>query len=121
MEETKILSAETDTSGFKVFVACNNKIIIPDDYTLGFTLNEESSSTAYSITNIAAETSDSTTVIIELDAPVIKGKAILLTYSGTLMSTDSTVVAPVTYLPVKNNSKAEMPVGEIRTHEKLNC
>jgi hypothetical protein len=106
-EESNILSAETDTSGLKVNVNCNDKIIIPDDYTFGFTLNEEGSTTAFSITNISVEASDSTTIMIELDEPIIKEKTIFLSYSGTLRSTGSTVLASIIDLPVKNNSNAK--------------
>jgi hypothetical protein len=118
-EESMILSAETDTSGLKVFVACNHKMIIPDDYIFGFKLYAEGSSSALSIASIAAEAGDSSLVIIELEDPVIKDRDILLSYSGTLMSTGSTVLAPVSGLPVENNSKAEA-VGGTGTDKEMN-
>lgn len=119
-EESNILSAETDSTGLKVMVSCNNKIIVPDSYSYGFTINEDGGSTALSITTIVADENDSTSLIIELDDPVLKDKVILLSYSGTLVSTDSTFLSPINDLPVLNNSKAEDNSDGIVGHQMHN-
>ena len=121
-EESKILSAETDTSGLNVFVTCNKNINIPDNYTFGFSINEEGSSSKSSITKITVDPGDSSKIIIELNDPVGSEEVILLTYSGTLISPDNAILAPVSNFPVINNIKKEEEIKtvDIQKHESFN-
>jgi hypothetical protein len=119
-EETTILSGESDTSGLLVTIKCSKEMSIPSDYAYGFTLTDMNSKKNLIISHIAADSSDKNTVIIELDDPIIKDKEIFLTYSGTLTSTDSSILAPIKDLPVKNNSKAEVSANLINTFQRIN-
>jgi len=119
-EESNILSAESDVSGLLVTVSCSKEMSIPSNYIYGFTITDMDSKTSFAILGIAVDSSNKNIIVIELSDPIIKDKEIRLTYSGTLASIDSTILAPIIDLPVTNNSKAEVIVDAIDTYKKLN-
>lgn len=120
-EEANILTAETDSSGAKVYVSCNKEIIIPDDYIYGFKITEKGKSSAYSIKSIALDSTNIYNVIIELNDTILLDKAMVMSYVGTLVATDSSILAPTKDMAIKNNSKTEPPIiNSVNTIQKAN-
>ncbi|MFO7657115.1 MAG: DUF5060 domain-containing protein [Bacteroidales bacterium] len=120
IKEANILSAESDESGLLVKVSCSKEMNIPANYLYGFTITDKDSKKSIAISSVAVDSSNKNIINIELSDNIIKNNEILLTYTGTLASTDSAILAPRTNLPVKNNSKAEVIVNIINTFNKLN-
>lgn len=122
LEESNIISAETDTLGTKLSVKINKELTIPAGYTYGFTIESADGPTSYSIKSIALDMGDKQNLIIELNETIFKDKLLVLGYLGTLSSTDSAILAPIKNLLIRNNSIEEEPIVEgIHTYKKGNC
>ena len=117
-DEVSIISAKTDTTGYKIIASCNSELKIPEDYTFGFTVKDGTK--ALSIGRISLDNNDWQNVIIELNKPVTPKKDIRLSYSGTLISTDGLVLAPFKDLEVTNNTVEESIVNGIKGYGKIN-
>ena len=121
-EEANILSAETDTTGVKVYVSCNKEIIIPDNYIYGFKIEEKGKLNAYSIKSITSDPTNKNSFIIELNDTILINKEIVMSYEGTIIATDSSILAPTKNMDIKNNSKTGAPtVDIIKINQKTNC
>ncbi|MBN1184455.1 MAG: DUF5060 domain-containing protein [Bacteroidales bacterium] len=109
-EDANIISAETDTSGLKLFVTCNKDMNDPTDFHYGFKVKVNGKTTGYTIDSISYNTANKPVLILEVSKQVVIGDVVLLSYSGTLRASDSSVLSPVTDMNVVNNSVVE-PTG----------
>ncbi len=117
-EEANFLSAETDTTGMIILLSCNKEISIPDGYSYGFTIKEKAGTGTYSLKEVTTDSTNKSTIIIELNSSISYNKQIVLSYVGTLEATDSCILAPIKDMNVKNNSKSRMPVASVNELQK---
>ena len=121
-EEANILSAETDSSGVKVYVNCNKEIVLPDGYIYGFKITEKGKSNTYSIKTISEDPGNIENLIIELNDTIFVDKEMVLSYLGTLTAKDTSILAPAKDMEIKNNSKTEAPViNSLDAAQKAKC
>jgi hypothetical protein len=117
LSEAIIVSAEIDTSGLKVKVNCSKEVNDPSGSVSSFKVKVVRAASPYTINKISLDPANSKIFIIELKTPVLSGKDILLSYLGTIRATDSSVLAPVTDLTIKNNSLKTA----ISSFNKMDC
>ena len=108
--EANIISAETDTSGLKIFVTCNKEMNDPVNFHYGFKIRVNGSTTGYTIDSISYDTLDKEVLILEVNTHILTDDDVLLSYSGTLKAIDSSVLASVADCEVTNNSLIETGV-----------